>query len=63
MNLKEGIKNLIDDTEKALDKLTGETPESRAALKAKVKDFFNNLVNSEEKDKNNDEKKEDEKNI
>ncbi|WP_187648689.1 hypothetical protein [Nitrosophilus labii] len=60
MDFKEAIQKIMDNAEKTLDKITGETPESRAAAKEKMRKFFSDLLNRSEKAKSEDKK--DEKN-
>jgi len=61
MKLNETLNKILANTEETLDKMTGETPESRAAVKEKFKSFIKKLMcgegdvieEEEKKDENN----------
>lgn len=57
MTLTECFKRILDDAEKTLDMATGETLESRAAAKEKLKKFVKNLVGAKDEGEKKDEKK------
>lgn len=57
MTLAECFKRILDDAEKTLDMATGETPESRAAAKEKLKKFVKNLVGAKGEGEKKDEEK------
>lgn len=55
MKLEETLNTILQNAEQTLDKMTGETPESRAAAKEKIKNFFSKMLGDEKSEK--DEKK------
>jgi len=59
MELKETLSKILANAEETLDKMTGETPESRAAAKEKFKSFINKMMGDEKSPK---EEKKDESN-
>lgn len=59
MELKETLNKILANAEETLDKMTGETPESRAAAKEKFKSFINKMMGAEKSPK---EEKKDESN-
>lgn len=54
MKLNETLEKILDNAEKTLDKMTGETPESRAAAKEKFRNFISKMTGD---DKPKEEKK------
>jgi len=60
MELTKTLQKILADTEATLDRMTGESPESRAAAKAKFKKFIESFT-GKDKDENDatttDEKK------
>lgn len=60
MELNETLQKILNNAEETLDKMTGETPESRAAAKEKVRKFFKNMMGGD--DKKAPEKEKDENN-
>jgi len=61
MELKETLSKILANAEETLDKMTGETPESRAAAKEKFKSFINKMM-GDEKNTTKDEKKDESSN-
>lgn len=56
MKLQETLEKILDNAEKTLDKMTGETPKSREATKEKFRNFINKITS----DSNKKEEKKDE---
>jgi len=61
MKLNETLNKILENTEQTLDKMTGETPESRAAAKEKFKNFIDKMM-GDEKNTIKDEKKDESSN-
>ncbi|KIM05904.1 MAG: hypothetical protein KN64_00870 [Sulfurovum sp. AS07-7] len=55
MKLEETLNKILENAEQTLDKMTGETLESRATAKEKIKNFFSKMLGDEKSEK--DEKK------